>query len=197
MTKLKASAAAAVSIAALFALLLLSGCGGSGPASATAEGNPSSSSEVIVKSNDKVTNNEGFEEVTEARFPNGHDTDEKSASGRKPIKPCSFVSPKQANEILGGNVKISTHPQGPTCVYQGSGREVTVVLSETSLKSILSGARNARPLTLAGHHAYCVRYETTSIVANVGKGRVLQITGSCQAASRFAVLAIPKILKTS
>ena len=53
MTKLKASAAVAVSIAALFALLLLSGCGGGGPDSATAEGNPSSS-EVIVKSNDKV-----------------------------------------------------------------------------------------------------------------------------------------------
>jgi Protein of unknown function (DUF3558) len=195
MTKIKIGGVAAV-LAALFAVLLLSACGGGGPDSATAEGSKSSS-EAIVKSNDKVTDNEGFEEITEARFPNGHDTDEKSASGRQPIKPCSFVSPKQANEILGGHVKISEHPQGPTCVYKGSGREITVVLSETSLKPIISGARNSRPMTIAGHHAYCVRYETTSVVAGVGKGRVLQITGSCQAASRFAALAIPKILKSN
>jgi len=193
MTKLKAGALVAVSIAVLL-VLSLAGCGGGGPDSATAEGNKASS-EFIVKSNDKVTNDEGFEEVTEARFPNGHDTDEESSSGRKPIKPCSFVGPKRANEILGGNVKISEHPQGPTCVYKGSGREITVVLSEARLKPILSGARNARPMTIAGHRAYCVRYETTSVVAGVGKGRVLQITGSCQAASRFAALAIPKILK--
>ncbi len=196
MAKVRVAAVVAASVAALFALLLLSGCGGGGPDSATAEGN-NSSSEVIVKSDDKVTNDEGFEEVTEARFPNGHDTDEKSASGRKPIKPCSFVSPKQANEILGGNVKISEHPQGPTCVYKGSGREVTVVLSEVPLRPILKGARNTKTMTIAGHAAYCVRYQTTSVVAGVGKGRVLQITGSCQAAASFAAYAIPKILKTS
>jgi hypothetical protein len=196
MAKIKATGVAAILVVGLFALLVLSGCGSTGPASATAEGSKPSS-EYIVKSNDKVTDTEGSEEITEARFPNGHDTDEKSASGRKPIRPCSYVSPKQANEILGGNVKIAEHPQGPTCVYTGSGREITVVLSEVPLKPIITGARNAKPMTIAGHHAYCVRYEKTSIVASVNKGRVLQITGSCQAAARFAALAIPKILKAN
>ena len=195
IAKLKIGGVAAALVGALFAVLLLAGCGGSGPDEATAQGASSTpgTSGYIVKGHDKVTKDEGVTEINAAKFPNGHDTDEVSVTGRKPVKPCSFVTRKQANAILGGNVKVSEHLQGPTCVYTGSGREITLVVTEVPLKSLVNGARSSKALTIGGHPAWCVRYGTTSVVASVGKGRVLQISGPCQAGVRFAAVAIPKI----
>lgn len=171
--------------------VLLGGCGGGGPAEATAQA--AGKSEYIVKGNDKVEKNEGVTEITTAQFPNGHDTDEVSVTGRKPIKPCSLVTAKQANSILGGHVKKSEHLQGPTCVFSGSGRQVSLVVEEVPLKQLVNGARNAHPLTIKGQKAWCLHYEMSSVVTSVGKGRVLQVTGPCQAGVRFAAFAIPRV----
>lgn len=178
--------------AATIAAMLLAGCGSSS-SDATAAGTGSSSSEYIVKGDDTVTKDEGVTEIETAEYPNGHDTDEVSVTGRKPIKPCQLVTVKQANHILGGNVKIAERPQGPTCVYTGSGREISLVVEEVPLKSLIKGARRARPLTVLGQRAWCLRYEMSSVVTSVGKGRVLQITGPCQAGVRFAAAAIPRV----
>jgi hypothetical protein len=175
---------AALAVAAL-ALSGVTGCGGSGSEGATGT---EASSDAIVESHDAVTETEG--EVATGQYPNGHDTDEESLSGAKPIKPCSLVSAAQADHILGGGVATSEHLQGPTCVFKGSGREVTVVLMEAPLKPLVSGAHTAQKLTLDGHPAWCVRYETTSVVADVGDGQVLQVTGACPAAARFAGAAL-------
>lgn len=172
-------------VVAALALSALAGCGGSGSDEATGK---EASSEVIVKSRDAVTKTEG--EVATGQYPNGHDTDEESLSGAKPIKPCSLVSEAQADHILGGGVATSEHLQGPTCVFKGSGREVTVVLMEAPLKPLVSGARTAQKLTLDGRSAWCLRYETTSVVADVGDGKILQVTGACPAAARFADAAL-------
>jgi hypothetical protein len=192
----KTNIAVAALVGALLAVLLLSGCGGSGPDEATADGSSAAKggSDQIVKGNDEVTTDEGVAEIQSARFPNGHDTDEVSVTGSKPIKPCSLVTVKQAKKILGGKVKVSERLQGPTCVYTGSGREVSLVLEERPLKPLVDGARKSQKLSVAGRTAYCIRYETTSVVAAVGKGRVLQVAGPCQAGVRFAALAIPKVL---
>jgi hypothetical protein len=181
--KAKLSASLAGLAVAAVALSVLTGCGGSDQATGK-----EASSEVIVKSRDAVTNTEG--EVATGQYPNGHDTDEESLSGAKPIKPCSLVSEAQANHILGGGVATSEHLQGPTCVFKGSGREVTVVLMEAPLKPLVAGARTAQKLTLNGRPAWCLRYETTSVVADVGGGQVLQVTGACPAAARFADAAL-------
>jgi hypothetical protein len=175
---------AALALAAV-AALVVAGCGGSGPAEATGK---ETSSGPIVKSLDTVSKTEG--EIATGQYPNGHDTDEESLSGRKTIKPCSLVSEKQANRILGGHVKISEHPQGPTCVYKGSGREVSLVLMEAPLKPLIAGARTARKLTIDGHRAWCLRYESTMVVTSVGEGRVLQVSGACPAAASFAEAAL-------
>jgi hypothetical protein len=195
ISKLKTGGVAAALFGAFVAALLLSGCGGSGPDQATAEGSSTTqgTSGYIVKGDDKVTQDEGVEEIQSAKFPNGHDTDEVSVTGHKPVKPCSLVTRRQANGILGGNVKVSEHLQGPTCVYTGSGREITMVVTEVPLTPLVKGASSAKALTIGGHRAWCVRYGTTSVVASVGKDRVLQIAGPCQAGVRFAALAIPKI----
>jgi hypothetical protein len=178
---------AALGLAAV-AIVLVAACGGSGPADATGKESGATSSDRIVKSLDAVTTTEG--EIATGQYPNGHDSDEESSSGAKPIKPCSLVSEAQANRILGGGVMISEHLQGPTCVFKGSGREVTVVLMEAPLEPFVSGARTAQRLTLDGRPAWCVRYETTSVVADLGDGQVLQVTGACPAAAGFADAAL-------
>jgi hypothetical protein len=184
---LKSKLAAYLTVLALaaVALLAVAGCGGSGTDEATGK---EASSEVIVKSDDTITKTEG--EVATGQYPNGHDTDEENVSGAKVIKPCSLVSEQQANHILGGGVTISEHLQGPTCVFKGSGREVTVVLIEAPLKPLVSGARSAQKLTLDGHPAWCLRAATTSVVADVGAGKILQVTGACPAAASFAEAAL-------
>jgi hypothetical protein len=181
------------------AVVLLSGCGGSGAAEATANGTtvkgaaPSGSSDYIVKSRDEVTKSEGATEIETGRFPHGQDTDEVSVTGTKPIKPCTLVARVEANRILGGNVKISEHLQGPTCVFSGSGREISLVIMEVALKPLVAGARSSHALKIGGHSAWCLRYETTSMVTALGSGRVLQVTGPCPAGARFTAAALPRI----
>jgi hypothetical protein len=189
--KLKVAGMAAMLAVVAALAVLLGGCGGGGAANATAAA--AGNSEYVVKGDDTVTKDEGVTEISSAKFPNGHDTDEVSVTGRKPIKPCSLVTAKQANAILGGHVKKSEHLQGPTCVFSGSGRQVSVVVEEVPLKPLVNGARNAHPLTVMGQKAWCLHYEMSSVVTSVGKGRVLQITGPCQAGVRFAAAAIPRV----
>jgi hypothetical protein len=186
--------AATFVVACLAATGLLAGCGGgSGSATGTeASATVASGSPKIVASNDKVTKSEGTVIAT-GQFPTGHDTDEESASGTKPIKPCALVTRREAKTILGGTVKMEEHPQGPTCVYTSSGREITMAVMELPLKPLVSGARKSTPVTIRGHQAYCIRYETTSVVTNVGGGKILQVTGPCQADVRFVSAALPRI----
>jgi hypothetical protein len=181
-------------VAGLAATGLLAGCGGgSGSATGTeASATVASGTGKIVASHDKVTNSE--ETVIPAgQFPTGHDTDEESSSGTKPIKPCTLVTRKEAKAILGGAVKMEEHPQGPTCVYSSSGREITMAVMELPLKPLVSGARKSTPLTIRGHQAYCVRYEKPSVVTGIGHGKILQVTGPCQADVRFVSAALPRI----
>jgi hypothetical protein len=192
--KLRGRILAAGLVAAGLTTGLLAGCGGgSGSATGTEASATVEGSAKIVTSNDKVTDNEGATEISTGQFPNGNDTDEESVSGTKPIKPCALVTRKEAKAILGGTVKMEEHPQGPTCVYTSSGREITMAVMELPLKPLVSGARKSTPLTIRGHQAYCIRYETTSVVTGVGHGKILQVTGPCQADVRFVSAALPRI----
>ncbi len=176
--------------AAAVAAVLVAGCGGSGPSEATAKDTPSG---PIVKSLDKVSDTGGATEIKTGEFPNGADTDEVSVSGTKPVKPCRLVRASEANRILGGNVHKQEHLQGPTCVFTGSGRQISMVVMEASLQPLVAGARTSQALKIAGHKAYCLRYEASSVVAAVSHGRVLQVTGPCPAGVRFAAAALPRI----
>jgi hypothetical protein len=132
----------------------------------------------------------GVNAIEVAKFPNGKDNDEISPTGAKPVKPCNLVTKAQASGILGGKVAVSERPQGPTCVYTGSGREVTLVVMETSLRSLREGARHSTKVRIGSHTGYCLRYQATSVVVAVPKHRVLQVTGPCQAGVRFAAVAL-------
>jgi hypothetical protein len=179
------------------ALALLAGCGGgssaatgAGAANASAVVSSSSSSQL---STDAVTNSDGVTEITSAVYPTGKDTDEENTTGAKPIKPCRLVSKAKAEGILGTHVTVTERLQGPTCVYAGSGRQVTLVVERASIKALREGARKATPVTVAGRPGWCVRYESTSVIVSAGGGRVLQVNGPCAAGVRFASVALPQI----
>jgi hypothetical protein len=137
--------------------------------------------------------NIGATTIDVAKFPNGKDNDEISPTGAKPIKPCHLVTKSEASGILGGKVRVSERPQGPTCVYVSSGRQITLAVAETPLRALREGARHVSKLTIAGHTGYCLRYQATSIVVAVPAHRVLQINGPCPAGARFAAFALPRL----
>jgi hypothetical protein len=166
-----------LALAALVAALALAACGGSSSSAG----------------NDAVTESGSEAEVVEAAFPSGHDTDEVSVTGAKPVKPCALVPKKKAEGILGPEVQVSERPQGPTCVYMGSGREIDLVVEKTSLSSLKNEAKKVEPVTINGRQGYCLTYQSTSVVVGIGGGRVLQVTGPCQAGIRFASIALKRL----
>ncbi|HKZ14338.1 MAG TPA: DUF3558 family protein [Solirubrobacterales bacterium] len=163
-------------LAAIVAALALSACGGS-----SSDGN------------DAIAETGSEAEVVEAAFPSGHDTDEVSVTGAKPVKPCALVPKKKAEGILGSNVKVSERPQGPTCVYMGSGREIDLVVEKISLSALKSEAKKVEPVTINGRQGYCLTFQSTSVVVGISGGRVLQVTGPCQAGVRFASIALNRL----
>jgi hypothetical protein len=167
-----------LALAAIVAALALSACGGG---SSTGNGN------------DAITESGSEAEVVEAAFPSGHDTDEVSVTGAKAVKPCALVPKKKAEGILGPNVKVSERPQGPTCVYMGSGREIDLVVEKTSLSLLKSEAKKVEPVTINGRRGYCLTYQSTTVVVGLSGGRVLQVTGPCQAGVRFASIALNRL----
>jgi len=167
-----------LALAAIVAALALSACGGG---SSTGNGS------------DAITESGSEAEVVEAAFPSGHDTDEVSVTGAKAVKPCALVPKKKAEEILGPNVKVSERPQGPTCVYLGSGREIDLVVEKTPLSLLKSEAKKVQPVTINGRRGYCLTYQSTSVVVGLSGGRVLQVTGPCQAGVRFASIALNRL----
>lgn len=169
---------ALLALAAIVATLALSACGGG---SSTTAGNAA------------VTESGSEAEVVEAAFPSGHDTDEVSVTGAKAVKPCALVPKKKAEGILGPNVQVSERPQGPTCVYMGSGREIDLVVEKTSLKMLKSEAKKVETVTINGRPGYCLTFQSTSVVIGIGGGRVLQVTGPCQAGVRFASIALKRL----
>lgn len=171
------------------AAILLAACGESESPTA---GN-AASSEYIVKSSDRISATSSA--PSEAQFPEGEENDEVSPTGAGPVKPCSFVPKDEASSILGAPVQATTEVQGPTCIYEtpGAKQMMTLVVERISLPSLRSHASAATRVAVAGRVGWCLRYQSTSLVVPLPEGNVLNVTGPCDAATRFAARAIPRI----
>ncbi|MFP5388245.1 MAG: DUF3558 family protein [Thermoleophilia bacterium] len=176
-------------VLAVVAIALLAACGGS--ESQTAGG--TESSDYIVKSSDRISSTTSA--PTEAQHPEGEENDEVSPTGAGPVKPCSLVPSGEASAILGAPVRVTTGEQGPTCIYEtpGSKRVMTLVVERISLPSLRGNASAATRVVVAGRAGWCLRYQSTSLVVPLAEGNVLDVTGPCKAATRFAARAIPRI----
>jgi hypothetical protein len=152
------------------------------------------STEYIVKSSDRISTTTSA--PSEANVPENEENDEVSPTGAGPVKPCSLVPRNEASAILGTPVEVTTGAQGPTCIYEtpGSKRVMTLVVERgISLPSLRNHASAATRVTVAGRVGWCLRYELTSLVVPLEEGNVLNVTGPCGAATRFAARAIPRI----
>lgn len=192
----KKSATQYVCMIALVAIVaaVLAGCGstaGSDVQNPLVQGG-SGASPYIVKSSDRIYSKKAPSTVS---YPSGIDNDEVSETGAGPVEPCSLVSGSEAAAILGGAVQVSQEPQGPTCVYavEGSAEQVTMVVESTRLASLRKHARKTSAVSIAGQTGWCLRYESTSVVVPLPGGRVLHVTGPCDAAASFAALAVPRV----
>lgn len=177
------SARRALPAAVALAAMLLAGCGGGG------SGEPVESTSAATGPVDGVA----AAVVVPATYPTGRDTDEESESGAEPIRACRLVSTRQAEAILGAGVRRTEALQGPTCVYTGSGRQVTVVVERAKLRTLRTDARRADPVSIAGRRGWCLTYETTAVVVALGHGRVLRVGGPCPAGVRFAAAALARL----
>lgn len=179
----------ALALAAV-ATMVLAACGGS-ESPATGE---TASKEYIVKSSDRITTTAST--PSKAEVPEDEEDDEVSPTGAGPLKPCSFVTGGEASAIIGAPVRATTGAQGPTCIYAkpGSKRAMTLVVERISLPSLRSQASAATRVTVDGRVGWCLRYELTSLVVPLVEGNVLNVTGPCGAATRFAARAIPRIV---
>lgn len=178
---------------AVVAAAALAGCGSSSNETVSAEPSAAEgpiSGEVVVKSSDPVGKEEGSHY---ASYPTGPDNDELSPTGAQPVEFCDLVSQSKAEAILGETVQATENPQGPTCVFAGSKREASLVVEDASFAVLRSNAQKAAPVQVAGQTGWCLRYESTSVVVPLGDGRVLQVTGPCDVATRFAALVLPRI----
>jgi Protein of unknown function (DUF3558) len=176
-------------VLAVVATALLAACGSSEPPAA----GDSASSEYIVKSSDRISSTTSA--PSEAQHPEGEENDEVSPTGAGPVKPCSLVPSGEASAILGAPVRVTTGEQGPTCIYEtpGSKRVMTLVVERISLPSLRDSASAATRVVVAGRAGWCLRYQSTSLVVPLAEGNVLDVTGPCKVATRFAARAIPRI----
>lgn len=72
---------------------------------------------------------------------------------------------------------------------------MTLVVERISLPSLRNNASAATRVAVAGRAGWCLRYQSTSLVVPLAEGNVLNVTGPCHAATRFAARAIPRIAR--
>lgn len=153
-------------------------------------GNGNASRSDVVKSSDPISTNSA---PSIARYPTGEDNDEVSETGADPVGPCGLISHSEVTAILGGPVRATLEPLGPTCVYAEPERVVTVVVEKTRFASLRRHARKASRIRVAGHAGWCLRYGSTSVAVRLAAGRVLHVTGPCAVAARFAARALRRV----
>lgn len=158
----------------------------------TASGVPAG---YIVPSRDRISTGDMS---SVARFPTGRGHDEISETGAKPINPCSLVSASQAGGILGEPVVLTVGQQGPTCIYaaKGSKRQLTLVVERVDISGLRRDASSASRISAGGTTGLCLHYDSSSVAVALSGGRVLNVTGSCAVAARFAALALGHLART-
>ncbi len=126
--------------------------------------------------------------------PSHADTGGHSATATS--NPCRLVSRTEAQKIVGGPVASPVEaPLGPTCIYRPlhTGQQITVSVQATNLAAVKRGLRHPTQVTIAGRPAYCGVYGQTMTYVPLASGGVLDITGPCPIAARFAETALARL----
>jgi hypothetical protein len=119
---------------------------------------------------------------------------------RSAFNPCTLVSMKEAQSIVGGSITDRFEaPLGPTCVYKMAGTKslITLAVESLNLSQIRHEMTKPQPLALGRHgafRAYCGRLGQQMLFAPLStRGEVLNVTAQCPIAQRFAALALTRL----
>ena len=105
----------------------------------------------------------------------------------------------EAETILGASIRSPVlGVQGPTCLYPRSKRSqpfITLSVQSNDALAALRDGRHKIRADIAGHRAYCVDYGGPRIIVPLDANRVLNVSGACPVASRFAAKALARLAR--
>ena len=191
------------SVVLVGATLLLAGCG-STSASHTVASTAETTTQPIP-TNPKITTPVGHDRITRtshkpvpAQGIGSGPSDESSATGAKPVDPCTLVSRSEAQAIVHTPVARPVEaPQGPTCIYepQGAKNFITLAVESTNFSKVAPQAQLTARVTLkiAGHTAYCGKAGLEMMIVPLTIGKFLAITAPCPVATSFAGAALKRL----
>ncbi len=89
--------------------------------------------------------------------------------------------------------------QGPTCIYaaRDSKRQVTLVVERIDFDSLRHQAGSAPRIRVGRRSGWCLHYGSTSVAVPLADGRVLDVTGPCPIAARFAARGLARMARQS
>lgn len=108
--------------------------------------------------------------------------------------PCRLVSLSEAQSIAGSGITARVEaPLGPTCIYESARAGITLAVQTGSFSQASHQLSKRKTVTVSGHTAYCGRLGAPMLVVSVGQDQVLNVTGPCTVAQRFAARALQRL----
>jgi hypothetical protein len=126
-------------------------------------------------------------------LPAGKRSNEPSATTGP--QPCRLVSRSEATSILEGTVSVSEGLQGTSCIYasRDSTRQVAVTVADATRSDLRNRPDKVSRVRVGDRTGWCLHYGSSSLEVPLSDGRVLDVSGPCAAAVRFAALAIDRV----
>ena len=110
--------------------------------------------------------------------------------------PCALVSRSELQAILGRPVAAPVEaPQGPTCIYRPlrDKRVITLGVQSLEFAKLKAQIHDLRPVTVPGRTGYCGSYGQPTVFVPLSSARVLDVTASCDIATRIASAALTRL----
>jgi hypothetical protein len=136
-----------------------------------------------------------------ANDDNPSGTASRADSGGRPTtrgqaNPCVLVSGAQASALTGRTVSTREAPLGPTCIYHeaGAGAPVTLAVQRLHFSTLKPHIKRLSERKISGRPTYCGMYGTEITYVLLSASRVLSISAPCEVGTKFASVALPKLL---
>lgn len=121
-----------------------------------------------------------------------------SSAPQERFTPCSLVSQKRAQAILGVRVQQPLEAaQGPTCLYRTTRTRgmVTIAVQQQRFAALAKGVKRGQRLDVGGRRAVCGMLGRPTVIVSLSGGRVLNVNAPspCTLGKKFAAEAVQHI----
>ena len=106
--------------------------------------------------------------------------------------PCRLITQHEAASILGGAVRQTEAPLGPTCIMKVAQRKqvITLAVEVVSVKSQVKYMRAVQTATIGGHQTYCGKLGQPQLYLTLRGGKAIAVTAPCTVARALAATAL-------